>query len=30
MKQLNKELCVLYYIFKEIINYIELTAKGYF
>lgn len=29
MKQLDKEFDVPYYIFEEIIEYIELTAKGY-
>ncbi len=29
MEQLNKEFCVPYYIFEEITEYIELTAKGY-
>ena len=29
MKQLNKEFDVPYYIFEEIIEYVELTAKGY-
>lgn len=29
MEQLNKEFCVPYYIFEEIIDYVELTAKGY-
>lgn len=29
MEQLNKEFCVPYYIFEEITDYIELTAKGY-
>ena len=27
MEQLNKEFCV--YIFEEIVDYVELTAKGY-
>lgn len=26
MEQINKEFDVLYYIFEEIVNYIELTA----
>ena len=29
MEQINKEFDVLYYIFEEIIEYVELTAKGY-
>ena len=29
MEQLNKEFNIPYYIFEEIIDYIELTAKGY-
>ena len=29
MELLNKEFDVPYYIFEEIIEYIELTAKGY-
>ena len=29
MKQLDKEFDVPYYIIEEIIEYIELTAKGY-
>lgn len=29
MEELNKEFNVPYYIFEEIIEYIELTAKGY-
>lgn len=29
MEQLNKEFCVTYYIFEEIVDYVELTAKGY-
>ena len=29
MEQLNKEFCVPYYIFEEIVDYVELTAKGY-
>ncbi len=29
MEQLNKEFNVPYYIFEEITEYIELTAKGY-
>lgn len=29
MEQLNKEFNVPYYIFEEIIEYIELNAKGY-
>ncbi len=29
MEQLNKEFNVPYYIFEEIIDYVELTAKGY-
>ena len=29
MELLNKEFDVHYYIFEEIIEYIELTAKGY-
>lgn len=29
MEQLNKEFNVPYYIFEEIIEYVELTAKGY-
>lgn len=28
MKQFNKEFNVPYYIFEEIVEYIELTAKG--
>lgn len=28
MEQLNKEFCVPYYIFEEIVDYVELTAKG--
>ncbi len=29
MEQLNKEFNVPYYIFEEITEYIELTARGY-
>ena len=29
MEELNKEFDVPYYIFEEIIEYIEFTAKGY-
>ena len=29
MEQLNKEFNVPYYIFEEIIDYVELTAKDY-
>lgn len=29
MEQQNKDFSVPYYIFEEIIEYIELTAKGY-
>lgn len=29
MEQLNKEFNVPYYIFEEIIEYVELSAKGY-
>ena len=29
MEQLNKEFNVPYYIFEEIIDYVELTAKSY-
>lgn len=29
MKQINREFCVPYYIFEEIVDYVELTAKGY-
>ena len=29
MEQLNKEFNVPYYIFEEIIDYVELTEKGY-
>lgn len=29
MEQINKEFNVPYYIFEEIIKYVELTAKGY-
>lgn len=29
MEQLNEEFNVPYYIFEEIIEYVELTAKGY-
>ena len=29
MEQINKEFNVPYYIFEEITDYIELTAKGY-
>ena len=29
MEQINKEFNVPYYIFEEIAEYIELTAKGY-
>lgn len=29
MDQLNKEFNIPYYIFEEITDYIELTAKGY-
>lgn len=29
MEELNKEFDVPYYIFEEIVEYIELTAKGY-
>lgn len=29
MERLNKEFCVPYYIFEEIVDYVELTAKGY-
>lgn len=29
MKQINEEFAIPYYIFEEIIKYVELTAKGY-
>ena len=29
MEQINKEFNIPYYIFEEITDYIELTAKGY-
>ena len=29
MEQLNKEFDIPYYIFEEIIDYVELTEKGY-
>lgn len=29
MEQLNKEFNVPYYILEEIVDYVELTAKGY-
>lgn len=29
MEQLNKEFYIPYYIFEEIVDYVELTAKGY-
>ena len=29
MEQVNQEFNVPYYIFEEIIEYVELTAKGY-
>lgn len=29
MEQLNKKLNVPYYIFEELIDYVEQTAKGY-
>lgn len=29
MDQLNKEFNIPYYIFEEIIDYVELTEKGY-
>ena len=29
MQQINEEFNVPYYIFEEIIEYVELTAKGY-
>ena len=29
MKQLNKDFNIPYYIFEEIIEYIELTKQGY-
>lgn len=29
MEQSNKEFCVPYYIFEEIVDYVELTAKGH-
>lgn len=29
MEQLKKEFSVPYYIFEEIVDYVELTAKGY-
>lgn len=29
MKQINEEFNVPYYIFEKIIEYVELTAKGY-
>ena len=29
MEQINEEFNVPYYIFEEIIEYVELTAKGY-
>lgn len=29
MEQLNKEFNIPYYIFEEIVDYVELTAKGY-
>lgn len=29
MEQINEEFNVPYYIFEEIIDYVELTSKGY-
>ena len=29
MKQINEEFAVPYYIFEEIVEYVELTAEGY-
>lgn len=29
MKQINEEFTVPYYLFEEIVEYVELTAKGY-
>ena len=29
MKQVNEEFAIPYYLFEEIVQYIELTAKGY-
>lgn len=29
MEQVNQEFNVPYYIFEDIIEYVELTAKGY-
>lgn len=29
MEQINEEFNVPYYIFEEIVDYVELTAKGY-
>lgn len=29
MKQLNDDFAIPYYIFEEIVEYIELTSKGY-
>lgn len=29
MEQMKKDFCIPYYIFDEIVEYIELTAKGY-
>lgn len=29
MEQLNREFYIPYYIFEEIVDYVELTAKGY-
>lgn len=29
MKQINEEFAVPYYLFEEIVEYVELTAKGY-
>lgn len=29
MEELNKDFSIPYYIFEEIVEYIELTAKGY-
>ena len=29
MEQINEEFNVPYYIFEEIVEYVELTAKGY-
>ena len=29
MEELNKDFSIPYYIFEEIVEYVELTAKGY-